>query len=138
MATRKIFLTLLIVAMAAVFGAGCSDDSPVTPTSTIDTAPPAVPSNLTGDLGSDTAVISWAVNTVDSDLEGYIVTRDNNGNTDELISMPTMMTSYTDAAPKPGVNTYHVSAVDRAGNRSAVASVTLTLETGHQTRELHR
>lgn len=135
MATRKIFLTLLVVAMAAVFGAGCSDDNPVTP-STIDTAPPAVPSNLTGDLGFDSAVISWAANTVDSDLEGYIVTRDNNGTTDELISTPTMMTSYTDAAPKPGVNTYHVSAVDRAGNRSAVASVTLTRDTGHRTRDL--
>jgi hypothetical protein len=137
MATSKIFMTLLIVAMAVVFGAGCSDDSPVTP-SVIDTAPPAVPSNLTGDLNSHTAVISWAANSVDSDLEGYIVTRDNNGTTDELISTPTMMTSFTDTAVKPGVNTYHVSAVDRAGNRSAVASVTLTRQTGHQTHEMHR
>lgn len=137
MATSKIFLTLLIVALAAVFGAGCSDDNSVSPTA-IDTAPPAVPSNLTGDLNSDAAVIAWAPNTVDSDLEGYIVTRDNNGSSDELISTPTLMTSFTDPAPKPGVNTYHVSAVDRAGNRSAVASVTLTLETGHQTRELER
>jgi len=130
MASSKIFLTLLIVAMVAVFGAGCSDDNPVTP-STIDTAPPAVPSNLTADYSKSIAVISWAQNTVDSDLAGFVVTRDNRGSTDELISTPTLMSSFNDIAPQPGVSTYHVSAVDLAGNRSAVASVTLTIVPGH-------
>jgi len=129
MASSKIFLTLLIVAMAVVFGAGCSDDSPVTP-STIDTAPPAVPSNLTADYSKSIAVISWAQNTVDSDLAGFVVTRDNRGSTDEMISTPTLLTSFTDPAPQTGVSTYHVSAVDLAGNQSAVASVTLTIVPG--------
>ena len=134
MASSKIFLTLLIVAMAVVFGAGCSDDNPVTP-STIDTAPPAVPSELIADYSTSSAIISWAPNTVDSDLAGFTVTRDNSGTTDELISTPTLMTSFTDPSPKAGVSTYHVSAVDYAGNRSAVASVTLTIVRGHQPPE---
>ena len=134
MASSKIFLTLLIVAMAVVFGAGCSDDNPVTP-SIIDTAPPAVPTHLEAEHSANSAIISWAPNTVDSDLVGFIVTRDNSGTTDELITTPTLMTSYTDPTPKPGVSTYHVSAVDRAGNRSAVASVTLTIVREHQPPE---
>lgn len=135
MASKK-FMTLLIVALA-IFAIGCSDDSPVSP-STVDTAPPAVPSDLTADMSGSSASISWAANTVDQDLAGYLVTRENNGVTDTLVSNPEMITTYADPAPKRGVSTYHVIAVDRAGNQSAMASVTLTIVKGHETSDLSR
>jgi len=135
MASKK-FMTLLIVALA-VFAVGCSDDNPVTPNTT-DTAPPAVPSNLTADYGNNEATISWGANTVDQDLVGYLVTRENSGVTDTLVASPEMITSYADPAPKSGVSTYHVIAVDRAGNQSALASVTLTIVSGHETQDLSR
>ena len=135
MASKK-FMTMLIVALA-IFAVGCSDDNPVSPSST-DTAPPAVPSDLTADFGGSSANISWAANTVDQDLAGYLVTRENSGVTDTLVSSPEMITSYVDPAPLRGVSTYHVIAVDRAGNKSAVASVTLTIVEGHETDDLNR
>lgn len=135
MASKKI-LTLMLVALTA-FAVGCSDDNPVTP-STVDTAPPAVPSDLTADFGGSQATISWAPNTVDQDLAGYLVTRENSGVTDTLVASPEMITTYADPAPKRGVSTYHVIAVDRAGNQSAVASVTLTIVGGHETDEFSR
>jgi hypothetical protein len=135
MASKKL-MTLLIVALA-IFAVGCSDDNPVTP-NTADTAPPAVPSNLTADYGNNAATISWGANTVDQDLVGYLVTRENSGVTDTLVASPEMITSYADPAPKRGVSTYHVIAVDRAGNQSALASVTLTIVSGHETQDLSR
>ena len=133
MASKKI-MTLLFVALT-VFAVGCSDDSPVTP-SNVDTAPPAVPYGLTAEIGTDQATISWAPNTVDHDLVGYLVTREHQGVTDTLVGSPQMITSYTDPAPEGGVSTYHVSAVDRAGNQSAVASVTITIVRERNSREL--
>jgi hypothetical protein len=133
MADSKKIMTLAIVALA-IFAVGCSDDDPVTPSS-IDTAPPAVPSDLSADYAGGQATISWAPNTVDPDLAGYTVTRTNRGATETLVE-GAMITSYADPAPRTGTSTYHVSAVDRAGNRSAVASVTLDILRGHRTGEL--
>lgn len=133
MASKKI-LTLLFVALA-IFAVGCSDDSPVTPNN-IDTAPPAVPSDLAADYSGTNATISWAANTVDQDLAGYLVTRENNGVTDTLVASPEMITSFADPAPRGGVNTYHVIAVDETGNQSAVASISLTILRGHETQDL--
>jgi hypothetical protein len=133
MATSKKLVTLAIVAMA-VFAVGCSDDSPVAPT-TPDNAPPAVPSELSAAYTGSQAIISWAPNTVDPDLAGYTVTRSNRGETETLVENA-LITSYADPAPKNGTSVYQVTAVDRAGNHSAVASVTLDIVRGHRTGEL--
>lgn len=133
MATSKKLVTLAIVALA-IFAVGCSDDNPVAP-STIDTAPPAVPSDLSAAYAGNQATITWAPNTVDTDLAGYTVTRSNRGETETLVENA-MITSYADPAPKTGTSTYQVTAVDRAGNHSAVASVTLTIVRGHRTGDL--
>jgi len=135
MATSKKFMALVLVALA-VFAVGCSSDDPVTPPdNNIDTAPPAVPSDLSATFAGSQTTISWAPNTVDPDLAGYTVSRSNNGDTEILVEMA-LVNSFADPAPRAGTSTYHVSAVDLAGNHSAVASVTLTIERGHETRDL--
>lgn len=138
MVSNKMIVTILLTAIVALTGAGCSDDNPVSPTNAIDTAPPAVPANLSANYSGSAAVINWDLSTVDTDLAGYIVVRERNGVTDTLVSTPTMISSYQDMNPKTGTSVYHVYAVDLSGNMSAVASVSLTVMLQHRTSELSR
>ena len=80
--------------------------------------------------------INWDISTVDADLAGYIVTREHYGITEILVATPAMISSYEDPNPPVGTSMYHVYAVDESGNQSAVATVTLTVVTGHQAQVL--
>ena len=60
MANSKKLVTLAIVALA-IFAVGCSDDTPVAP-STPDTAPPAVPSELSAEYVYEAALARIHVN----------------------------------------------------------------------------
>ncbi|MEN8006056.1 MAG: hypothetical protein ABFS42_03535 [Candidatus Krumholzibacteriota bacterium] len=137
MVSNKMIVTFMLIAAAALVCTGCSDDSPVTPPPAIDTAPPAVPANLSVDHAADTAVINWDLSTVDTDLAGYIVTRENGGATETLIGTPALISSYEDESPLPGLTLYHVYSVDYTGNESAVATVSLTIIQGHQILDLN-
>jgi hypothetical protein len=130
MASSKKIVALFCITLISMVAIGCSDDDNpvVTSTDPVDTAPPAVPANLSvaydADLGA--AVISWAANTVDTDLAGYVVSRDYYGDVDVLVGTPAMINDFQDDAPLMGTSTYNVFAVDTSGNQSAVASVELT------------
>lgn len=130
--TKKILIAMLLTVMA-VMAVGCSDSNPVAVDNPVDTAPPAavyaVRSNY--DVTVGTATISWAPNTVDSDLAGYIVTRENKGNVVSLVATPTLSTQIADSSPQPGVNLYSVYAVDLAGNQSAVQQIPVVLAQPH-------
>jgi len=138
MVSNRMIVTFLLIAVVALAGSGCSDDNPVTPSSSIDTAPPAVPANLSVAYNASAAVINWNMNTVDTDLAGYIVVREHNGVTDTLVSTPTLENSFVDATPPTGSSLYHVYAVDTTGNQSGVATVALTISLGHQVSELNQ
>jgi hypothetical protein len=132
MVSKKMIVTFMLIAATTLVGAGCSDDNPVTPTTPIDTAPPAVPANLNVEYSSQMANISWDMSTVDPDLAGYIVTREHAGITEILVGTPAMISSYQDPDPPAGTSLYHVYAVDQSGNQSAVATVTLLVSRGHR------
>lgn len=136
MVSNKKIVTFMLIAAAALVCTGCSDDSPVTPANVIDTAPPAVPANLSVDHSADSAVISWEMSTVDNDLAGYVVTRERYGVTVTLVGTPALISNYVDDDPRAGSTLYHVYAEDLAGNQSAVATVNLTIALNHQTSDL--
>jgi len=136
MVSNKMIVTFMLIAIAALACAGCSDDNPVTPVNPVDTAPPVVPANLSVDYSADKAVINWDMSTVDTDLAGYIVTRERNSVTETLVGTPALISNYEDPNPLIGTSQYHVYAVDNTGNMSAVATVSLTIMLGHQTSEL--
>ena len=138
MVSNKMIVTFMLIAIASLAFAGCSDDNPVTTIIPVDAAPPAVPANLSVDYSADKAVVNWDMSTVDIDLAGYVVTRERYGVTETLIHTPALISSYEDANPLTGSSLYHVYAVDQAGNRSAVATVGLTITLGHPTGELAR
>lgn len=136
MVSNKMILTIMLIAAVTLVCTGCSDESTVIPTTAIDTAPPAVPANLSIDQSEGSAVINWSMSTVDTDLAGYIVTRERYGVTETLISTPALISSYEDTNPLAGSTLYHVYAVDMAGNESAVATVSLTIVLGHNDADL--
>lgn len=129
MASKKMIVTTLILGLVAV-ATGCSDsNNPIV--AAPDTAPPALPSNLDVDFASGVATISWDANVVDSDLAGYIVTRERQGESETLVATPTLLTTYTDETPLVGSSSYHVYAVDTSGNESAVSTVYLLVAVEH-------
>ncbi len=137
MVSNRKIATLIIITLVGLAFTGCSDDStPAAVAPVIDTAPPAVPANADVVYDSGAATLSWAVNTVDLDLEGYLVVRENGGVSQTLVATPALITSYVDAAPPIGANHYHVYSVDTAGNQSAAAVINLEISRGHQTSEL--
>ncbi len=135
--TKKIIFGIMLCTVA-ILATACSDSNPVDVNNVIDTAPPATPYAVRSTVDNTTgaATITWGVNTVDSDLVGYVVSRDNDGDVVQLISTPILTQSVQDASPKMGANTYSVYAVDEAGNQSAVQHVTLTVAGAHQAEEL--
>ena len=136
MVSNKMILTVMLIAAVALVCTGCSDESTVIPATVIDTAPPAVPANLSLDHSGYSAVINWTMSTVDTDLAGYIVTREHYGVTETLIGTPALISSYEDTNPLPGSTLYHVYAVDYSGNESAVATISLTIVQGHNDSDL--
>ena len=124
----KILMLLALIALAS----GCGSDDPAAPVS-IDTAPPAVPTNLTANYVpvNGGVILSWDANTVDADLAGYVVDKVRSGVVTALVSTPIMVPTIQDANPGNGVTTYYVYAVDLAGNESAVAMATISLVGSH-------
>ena len=136
MVSNKTIVTIMLIAAVTLVLTGCSDDSTVIPTTAIDTAPPAVPANLSVNHSADTAVINWDMSTVDTDLAGYIVTKERYGVTETLLATPALISSYEDPNPQAGSTMYHVYAVDYSGNQSAVATVILAIVLGHNDNDL--
>ena len=131
MTRNKTIVTLGLIALVSLTVMGCSDDSNpvVAATPAPDTAPPAVPSNLSADLNGSTATISWDANVVDSDLAGFLVQKSHyDDGVIVLVGVPTLSTSITDSDILNGISEYHVLAVDESGNQSAYATVQLVIE----------
>jgi hypothetical protein len=129
MASKKTIVTFLILGLVAV-ATGCSDNNNAI-VAAPDTAPPALPTNLEVALEDGMAVISWDSNEIDSDLAGYIVTREYRGETETLVATPTLTTTFEDSTPPVGSSSYHVYAVDTTGNESAVATAYLMVAVTH-------
>lgn len=110
----------LLVALAGCGGSS----SPVSPTSSLDSAPPSAPTGLTVALNGGARALNWAPN-AEPDLGSYQVyqyspspTRDN---AYVLVATVGVGTTQWDL-PQVGseVSTYFkISAVDQTGNRSA-------------------
>ncbi len=134
MASKKLILTLTCIAAVAFLAVGCGSDDDGSPTApVVDTAPPALPSNLQAvyDEAQAAAVISWDPNTTDADLAGYLVSRASyNRYPVELVSAPQSETRFEDAdvASCGRQVTYHIFSVDQSGNVSAAATVALEFE----------
>jgi hypothetical protein len=125
----KTLLSILALACLALAAAGCSSDD--SSPATVDTMPPAVPSNLDGEAYLGTVTLSWAPNTTDADFAGFKVDRTCNDVTVHLISQPQNVTSVMDSNPPPGYNVYAVTAVDRNGNESAYATLSVMVQFQH-------
>lgn len=127
MAGKTMIKILMLLALIALAG-GCGSDDPAAPVS-IDTAPPAVPTNLTANYVSTNGgvILSWDANTVDADLAGYVIDKVRSGVTTPLVTTPILAPTIQDAHPGNGVTTYYVYAVDLVGNESAVAMATISL-----------
>lgn len=124
--TTMTFLVLLVLALALT---GCTDANPsaVAPMP-IDTAPPAGPTELTADAGRSTALLSWAANVTDHDLQGYLVYRLAFGQAWLLTDTVITESRFADHAPLRGHAQYAVTAVDASGNESAWVTVLYNYE----------
>jgi hypothetical protein len=136
MASNKTIMTLMLIALVSLAFTGCSDSDDNPAAVVLDTAPPAAPAELDLQYSDGSATISWAQNTVDSDLAGYVVTRERYGVVEDLVSAPALINSYIDANPMSGSSEYHVYSVDTSGNASAVSTTYLTVALVHQLSEL--
>jgi len=88
---------------------------------TTDTLAPSQPTGLTGTASGTSANLSWSASTDNVGVTGYIVTR--NGT---QVATP-VTTSFSDPGLAPATYSYTVAARDAAGNRSAAASVSVTI-----------
>jgi len=108
--------------------AGCGSDDVTRPPAVIDTAPPAVPVGIAGEVIESQVIVHWAPNTTDADLAGYMVYRANGTRVATMCQAPIAETWYLDENPMVGANVYRISAVDVNENESAVATVTVTVD----------
>jgi len=127
MVCNKKIVTLTLITLVGLAFVGCSDNDTQPTAAVIDTAPPALPANINLAYSSGVATISWDVNTVDQDLAGYVVMREQYGASKTLVATPAMIQSYTDSHPLSGTSQYNVHAVDTSGNQSAVSTTYLTV-----------
>ena len=137
MSSIKTIVTLALITTLSIVSIGCSDDvtspTPIAvdpPVVVVDTAPPAVPSNLTSDFARGQLVLSWDANTTDSDLAGFVLRRDNYGVITTLVGSPTVFQSYQDT-PAMGLNVYEIYRVDLVGNESAISSIEFRINGEH-------
>ena len=137
MFSSKKFLTLLGVAVLALGAVGCSD-SDSSPTTPVDTAPPAVPTEFAATNDGNDVSLTWAPNLVDSDFQGFVVQRTHNGHVLDLVGTPSDITQFVDEHPMPGYNLYSVSAVDLNGNASAVATAGVYIQGIHSSDQLEQ
>ena len=140
MKTNKKIVSVILVCLVGILATGCSEDNPVAIEIPVDTAPPALPYDVAGDFVATSGVIAltWGVNTTDTDLVGYIVTRENRGNVVDIIAVPALVQTVEDTNPPAGTNLYQIYAVDLAGNTSAAQSVVVAIVLQHQSEDLQR
>jgi hypothetical protein len=108
----------LCLAIAGLTLSACSDDSV---TGVADTAPPSAPSAIRGYIKEEgRAVLVWSHNS-EADLAGYNVYRGGllQKQNAELLSSPEFVTEIEENESVA----YRVTAVDQAGNESALSSV---------------
>ncbi|MBA4377737.1 MAG: hypothetical protein C0395_03645 [Gemmatimonas sp.] len=108
--------------------AGCGGGDVTSPPNAVDTAPPAVPVDIQGEIIEAQVIVHWAPNTTDADLVGYMVYRANGTRVATMCPAPIDQTWYVDENPMVGENVYRVSAVDANDNQSAMATVTVTVD----------
>lgn len=123
---QKIFLAVAVACLAVAAG-GCSSGSSST---TPDTAPPAVPTDLSATYASGVVKVAWSPNLLDADFDGFKIYRRVGQDQVPLVSNPTSVTYYVDQNPSPGYIEYLVTAVDQVGNESAYATVGLEVGEG--------
>lgn len=121
----KLMLTML---WCLAVLAGCGGGDVTSPPNVVDTAPPAVPVDIQGEIIEAQVIVHWAPNTTDADLVGYMVYRANGTRVATMCQAPIDETWYVDENPMVGENVYRVSAVDANDNESAVATVTVTVD----------
>ena len=127
MVNNKMIVTFMLIAIASLAGAGCSDDNPVvTPTNPIDTAPLDPPANLSLELSKGSAILDWDP-TIDVHVVNWVVTRERYGVTQFLGNISLDYSGYVDPNPLSGSSMYHVYSMDNAGRMSAAATVNLTI-----------
>jgi hypothetical protein len=137
--SRRASLILLgFFAVSTPMYAGCGNETAGT-SPKLDTNPPAVPVELTVQaLPGQGVSLSWAANTVDSDLSGYVAYRSESphGGFCPLASGPVSTNSLLDRSARPGHSYwYQVAARDVNRNesaRSASANVTISAATKPQ------
>ena len=118
--TGKNLILIGSIALIALALTGCgSDSSNPSPTAVVDTAPPAVPTEVSGMSDTNTVWLSWNANTTDADLSGYKVYRELDERVAALTAVEQVENSFTDTNPAQGFNTYRITAVDVNGNESA-------------------
>ena len=112
---------LATMALSLLILAGCSDGDAVSPTMPLvaDTAPPAVPTGLEAASGTSVVKLAWNANTMNDDLEGFLVYRLAFDNAYLLTPYPIAENKFVDDRPLGLACGYAVSAVDEAGNESA-------------------
>ncbi len=137
MASKKLILTLTCVTALAILAAGCGSDDDSSPAAPIvddqvDTAPPALPSNLQAVYDrAHGCSVSWAQNTTDADFAGFLVSRTAAGAEPvELVDQPIRANQIQDpdVAGAGGELTYSVRSVDTSGNVSAASTVVVEFD----------
>ncbi len=115
-----LLLNMLCIVLLAV--AGCSKDASKTTAPIVDTIPPSIPDGIAAAVGDgDQVALTWQANTVDSDLQGYVVYRSN-----ELLqgfrpitAQPVTSNSWVDMHTHAGETYYYsVAARDVSHNES--------------------
>jgi len=137
--SRRAPLILLgVIVLLAILFAGCGNETTgISPK--LDTNPPAVPVELSARVVTGEGVsLSWAANTVDSDLRGYIAYRSESphGGFSPLSDQPVTTNSLLDRSVRPGHSYwYQIAARDVNRNESArSASVAVSLSSPAQTQ----
>lgn len=104
---------------------------------TVDTTPPAAPTDFTGIASSGDLNVTWT-NPPDVDFESVTIRRSTSGypatETDgDLVTQNETGTSYNDTSLASGTYYYSIFAVDASGNFSSAAHFTITIDVTHPT-----
>ena len=123
---RVLKISLVVLPALLIALSGCNSSKAVSPTSLIDSAPPAAPSGLGVALdGSGKRVLEWSANS-EADLASYEVYQSvaGSGNGYTLVGTLPVGTTEWNLPPVSGVVPawFKVSAVDLTGNQSAQSS----------------
>lgn len=137
MLTRRSTLIVLALLLAPFVLSGCGSDKTTSPvTQSYDTVPPAAPAMNDARTMSGEASIRWQKNT-EADLAGYNVYEyapsPDNENSYHLLNTQVLTNNgYMVAGLTPGsVYYFRVSAVDKAGNESALSrTIAVTVADG--------